>query len=1081
MSFIKMVENQNDVKVKQIRTNNGTEFRNHKLKSFCDEKGISQNFSSTDTPEQHVVAERNKKTLIEVVRTMLNGLVLSKHFQTKAVRIACYTQNRLIIIKRHDRTPYEIFREIIPDISYYYVFGCLVFIYNHTDHLGKFDAKADDGYFLEYSFVSKSFRVFNTRRQQNKETYHVTFNESMEAIRFTHTSEDEIGIDESFRYPLDEFVHEDDPSRQYQVDCDISYYVIPYVAIMEAIGIFLSFATYINFKFYPMDVKSAFLNSKLKEEVNVKQSPGFKSSEFPYYVYKLEKALYGQKQAPRACSLVKTPMVPPNNLGPDLAGFDLKGYSDSDYDGCNMDRKSTSGACQILGGKLNFLMEFWSTAVAYDPFPLTDETEQRPLKEFLIKFLVLNGHRPLTLDFNTFCSSTSFDYNNDKYVAHPTPEAIKKELGKISINPSHLDKTLVLKNLSRGLENSVHFYDSGSDYTQDENFEFLLDILSNSNFTKDPSKVTDIELKAHMIAVNNQRDSVSPLLLSAKTKKRKSQTCMRTRNFYFPNNSFVTILRRRNKRCTPNIVEPELRTIVAPVADNRIMEELLQAPTKGFEETFGEAWERFKEMLRACPHHGFTELAQIDTFYNGLNDNDQDSLNAATGENILSKTTREALQIIENKSKIRYSINKSNVSRMNMTSRENASKSDDRIDKLADQISTLVNIFAKKVVTPAPVKAVEESCVTCGRAHAYYNCPNTDRRGNKPPADMEPIHPTVVDPSGASAKYQVDQTQSTRLRKVSNALFTRITKDNCEKHEEAAVNYVDLKASIDEYYDENIAHRDQTDKLEEAFMSSLKKVGGGNDTNTANKDPPFHTERETGVNKQEKLEEPKHSTDANIEFIGSSKPHPLITQAQPITIINPEPIILQREGKGIATDEQVKDQRKLAHTDKEEKIKKAEEEARLLAISKPEVIKVVQEEAKKLRIHPKEATTTKAGEKFKKAQDAKHEVLKRQHTEKVRKSLKLRKHKFDNYMWTISKPEHGIFFTDEFGDQAFQRWSDIEKVRMEALVSYLVAASMVQSPKNARFSMKLKKLIAEILIKRSSSQRKSSWKPLDMR
>ncbi|GJY03250.1 reverse transcriptase domain-containing protein [Tanacetum coccineum] len=131
-------------------------------------------------------------------------------------------------------------------------------------------------------------------------------------------------------------------------------------------------------------------------------------------------------------------------------------------------------------------------------------------------------------------------------------------------------------------------------------------------------------------------------------------------------------------------------------------------------------------MLRACPHHGFTELTQIDTFYNGLNDNDQDSLNAAAGGNLLSKTTREALNIIENKSKVRYSRNKSNVSRMNTTSRESFSKTDERIDKLADQISTLVEIVSKKVVTPATVKAVEESCVTCGGADAYYNCPNTD-------------------------------------------------------------------------------------------------------------------------------------------------------------------------------------------------------------------------------------------------------------------------------------------------------------------------------------------------------------------
>nr|GEV86816.1 reverse transcriptase domain-containing protein [Tanacetum cinerariifolium] len=265
---------------------------------------------------------------------------------------------------------------------------------------------------------------------------------------------------------------------------------------------------------------------------------------------------------------------------------------------------------------------------------------------------------------------------------------------------------------------------------------------------------------------------------------------MRTRYSYFPNNSSVTILRRRNKRRTPNVVEHELRTIVQ-MADNRTIEELLQVPTEGdvpndviklmmfsyslegnarvwydkeppnsiltwedlvnkfvnqffppsrtthlkneislftqrFEETFGEAWERFKEMLRACPHHIFMELAQIDTFYSGLIDKYQDSLNAAAGGNLLTKTTREALQIIENKSKLCYSRNKSNVSRLNTTSKDNTSKSDDRIDKLADQISTLVDIFAMKIVTPAPVKAVEESCVTCGEAHAYYNCPNTD-------------------------------------------------------------------------------------------------------------------------------------------------------------------------------------------------------------------------------------------------------------------------------------------------------------------------------------------------------------------
>nr|GFA43751.1 reverse transcriptase domain-containing protein [Tanacetum cinerariifolium] len=149
--------------------------------------------------------------------------------------------------------------------------------------------------------------------------------------------------------------------------------------------------------------------------------------------------------------------------------------------------------------------------------------------------------------------------------------------------------------------------------------------------------------------------------------------------------------------------------------------------TQRFKETFGEAWERFREMLRACPHHGFLELTQIDTFYNGLNEQDQDSLNATAGGNLLSKTTREALKIIENKAKVRYSRSKLNVSRVNTNSRDSSSKTDDRIDKLADQISNLVEIVNKQVITPVTAKAVEKTYVIYGGSHAYYDCIATDR------------------------------------------------------------------------------------------------------------------------------------------------------------------------------------------------------------------------------------------------------------------------------------------------------------------------------------------------------------------
>nr|GEU46229.1 reverse transcriptase domain-containing protein [Tanacetum cinerariifolium] len=236
---------------------------------------------------------------------------------------------------------------------------------------------------------------------------------------------------------------------------------------------------------------------------------------------------------------------------------------------------------------------------------------------------------------------------------------------------------------------------------------------------------------------------------------------MRIRNSYFPNNSSATIPRRRNKRRTPNVVELELRTIVE-VADNRTMKELLQAPTEGYGEAIVipkinvdhfEIKTNLLQLVQANPYHGFgrenphTHINNFKRITSTLKFKDVpndsfvihlwilDSFGPSPGGNLLSKTNREALQIIKNKSKVRYSRNKPNVSRMNTTSRENASKSDDRIDKLMDQISTLVDIFAKKVVTPALVKAVEESCVTCGGAHAYYNCPNTD--SNQPTVCVE--------------------------------------------------------------------------------------------------------------------------------------------------------------------------------------------------------------------------------------------------------------------------------------------------------------------------------------------------------
>ncbi|GJS80905.1 reverse transcriptase domain-containing protein [Tanacetum coccineum] len=141
-----------------------------------------------------------------------------------------------------------------------------------------------------------------------------------------------------------------------------------------------------------------------------------------------------------------------------------------------------------------------------------------------------------------------------------------------------------------------------------------------------------------------------------------------------------------------------------------------------FDETFYEAWDRFNDLLRGCPHHGFSELHQLDTFYNALNSNDQDSLNSAAGGNFLDKMPRECLKIIESKSKVRQSQSKAVVAKVSTSSSTPAVSPD--VAELKDMVRAL--ILDKKNQTPAPVKAVEQSCVTCGGGHSYQNCPATD-------------------------------------------------------------------------------------------------------------------------------------------------------------------------------------------------------------------------------------------------------------------------------------------------------------------------------------------------------------------
>nr|GEZ60597.1 ribonuclease H-like domain-containing protein [Tanacetum cinerariifolium] len=142
---------------------NKTEFKNREMNQFCQMKGIKIEFSVARTPQQNEVVERKNRTLIEVARTMLSDLLLPTTFGAEAVNTACYIQNKVLVTKPHNKTPYELLIGRSPNINFMKPFGCHVTILNILDHLGKFEGKADEGFLVRYSVNIKAFRVPNDK------------------------------------------------------------------------------------------------------------------------------------------------------------------------------------------------------------------------------------------------------------------------------------------------------------------------------------------------------------------------------------------------------------------------------------------------------------------------------------------------------------------------------------------------------------------------------------------------------------------------------------------------------------------------------------------------------------------------------------------------------------------------------------------------------------------------------------------------------------------------------------------------------------------------------------------------------
>ncbi|GJR71317.1 putative ribonuclease H-like domain-containing protein [Tanacetum coccineum] len=148
---VESLENQLNHKVKIIRCDNGTKFKNYIMNEFCAKKGIKREFSVARNLQQNGVTERKNKTLIEAARTMLANSLLPISFWAQVVNTACYVLNRVLVTKTQNKTPYELLIGKPPSISFMRPFWCPLTILNTLNSLGKFDGKSDEGYLLGYS------------------------------------------------------------------------------------------------------------------------------------------------------------------------------------------------------------------------------------------------------------------------------------------------------------------------------------------------------------------------------------------------------------------------------------------------------------------------------------------------------------------------------------------------------------------------------------------------------------------------------------------------------------------------------------------------------------------------------------------------------------------------------------------------------------------------------------------------------------------------------------------------------------------------------------------------------------------
>nr|GEX64532.1 reverse transcriptase domain-containing protein [Tanacetum cinerariifolium] len=521
-------------------------------------------------------------------------------------------------------------------------------------------------------------------------------------------------------------------SQQEGIDYDETF--AP-VARIEAIRMFLAYAAHKDFTVFQMDVKTVFLNGILKEEVYVGQPSGFVSKQNPDHVYALDKALYDLKQAPWAWYEVLTKFLIDS-------GFQ-KGSIDTTI---FIIKKGTHIMLiqiyvdDIIFGSINpkYCIKFSDLMVKRFEISMMGEME------FFLGLQVNQFSNEILINQSKYMLDIlkRFGMENCDTVPTPMVEQAKLKLDLVGKPVDHTDyrnqfqedppedppevlmadnRTMaeLLQAPTEGYEDAIVILEIAAN-----NFELkhgLINLVQNKQFfghdKEDPhAHIHYFNKITSTMRVPNVPSSSNKLMLFPFSLEGETRIWLEKE----PTRSILN---------WDDLVTKFINQFFPPSKTTNLHNEITRFQQR-FDESFYEACDHFNDLLRAFPHHGFFELHQLDTFYNALNVNDQDSLNSAAGGNFLDKMPREFLKIIEIKSKVRQSRAKVVVAKVS-TSFSTPSISS-KVAELKDLFRALLldkknqSSAPAQSSTPTPVKAVELNCVTCGGTHSYQIYPATN-------------------------------------------------------------------------------------------------------------------------------------------------------------------------------------------------------------------------------------------------------------------------------------------------------------------------------------------------------------------